>query len=290
MLGKVIGDYLCTCEQLTKLLARYADDTAIFQQIAPKDTDELWGKQHFPRIVYEIDKSGDVERKISGRLFVDVMCSMNSLPPEDIEKALRELIDGFFFVVDGMTYAAKWESTDSFDTEANNKVFGLTVTFSLLAFPRQNTAEPDTVALMNGWSASFFPAATIINVSETASVFKPTDERPAIYWSFQGTSASPLPSIHFCTWIQANLNMHVIAPSEVVRNSMVTQAVHELARKTRVLFPDKSQYMIHRVLMTTAADPIRVGQLTVQGSYALVEQPSGTPLNNIIIRSNENGK
>lgn len=285
MIEQILYEYLCNSEQLTKMLAIHEEDSpAIFHQIALKDTDEAWNGRQFPQIVFDIDKSGDVERKTSGRLYVDVHCSKGSTPPEDVEKVLRELIDGYFFVVDGMTYAAKWESTDGFTTEANNKVFGLTVTFSLLAFPRQNTGDPDTVELMNTWSKAFFPNATIINVSATQPVFKPTDENPAIYWSFQGLSESPLPSIHFCTWMQASLNLHVIAPSEVVRSSMVTQAAHELAQATRVLFPDKSQYMIHRLLMTAAADPIRVGQLTVQGSYALVKQTEKTPLNNIIIK------
>lgn len=286
MIETVLGNYLCANEQLTTLLASYADDTAIFQQIAPKDTDKLWSGMQFPRLVYDIDKSGDVERKTSGRLFMDVMCCEGSTPPEDIETLLRELIDGYFFVVDGMTYAAKWESTDGFTSEANHKVFGLTVTFSLLAFPLQNTADSstDTVTLMNTWTRGFFPNATIINVSETEAVFKPTDEAPAIYWSFQGLSQSPLPSIHFCTWIQSNLNMHVIAPSEVVRNTVATQAMQELAAKTRVLFPDKSQYMIHRVSLNMAADPIRAGQMTVQGSYAIVPNTTGAPINNIITK------
>ena len=286
MIEEPLYEYLCNNEQLSSLLAKYDEgEPAIFHQFAPKDTDDKWDGIHFPRIVYDIDKSGDVERKTSGRLYVDITCSDESETalPEDIEKLLRDLIDGYFFVVDGMTYAVKWESTDGFDNEASNKVYGLTVTFSLLAFPKQNTAEPDTVALMNSWAQAFFPDAIIINVSETDSVFKPTDEKPAIYWSFQGISESPMPSIHFCTWLQSNLNMHVIAPSEVVRSSVVTQAVQELAEKTRVLWPDKSQYMIHRVLMTMAADPIRVGQLTVQGSFALVkQQATGTPLKNII--------
>lgn len=286
MIEKILSQHMCNNEQLAALIATFDDEPAVFHQIAPQDTDDAWddsnGPIQFSRIVFDYDKSGDVERKISGILYIDVMCSDQSIgSPEAIEAVLKDIIDGYFFVDEGVTFAAKWESTDSFKTEPNNKVFGLTLNFSLLAFPLQNTIEPDTVALMNSWSQRFFPNATIINVSKTEPVFKPTDEKPAIYWSFQGLSESPIPSIHFCTWIQSNLNMHVIAPSEIVRTSIVTAAVHELAEKTRVLFPDKSQYMIHRVLMNLSADPIRVGQLTVQGSYAIVPQSSGTPLANI---------
>lgn len=281
MIETVLYEYLCKSEQLSPLLAKYNDIPSVFLQICPSDTDTLWGGMQFPRIVFDIDKSGDPARKVSGMLYVDVMCSGNSAAPEDIEKVLKEIIDGFFFVVEGMTYAAKWERSDSFKTEPNNKVFGITVSFSLLAFPKQITCEPDTVALMNTWSESFFPNATIINVSATQSVFKPTDENPAIYWSFQGESESPIPSIYHCTWIQNNLTMHVMAPSETVRSSITRQAMMELVQKTRVLFPDKSQFMIHRVAGNMGTDPIRTGQLTVSGSYGLLRQyPESPALNN----------
>ena len=281
MIEEPLYNYLCSNEQLTSLLAKHDGDPAIFQQIAPKDTDKAWNGMQFARIVYDIDKSGDVERKISGVLYMDIMSCDGSTPPEDIEKVLRELIDGYFFVVDGMTYAAKWDRSDSFNTEPNHKVYGLTVSFSLLAFPLQNTAEPDSVALMNTWTAEFFPNATVINVSSTDAVFKPTDEAPAVYWSFRGLSGSPLPSIYHCTWIQSNLTMHVMAPSETVRNSIITRAMHELAEKRRVLFPNKSQYMIHRLAANMSADPVRTGQLTVSGSYGIPKHlPDSPTLNN----------
>lgn len=277
MIGVVLGEYLSKQEQLTSLLTTYGGEAAIFQQICPSDTDELWDAQQFPRILYDIDKSGDDERKISGMLYMDIVCSENSTSPESIEKVLKELTDGYFFVVDGMTFAAKWERSDGFKTEPNHKVFGVTVTFSLLAFPKQNTAEPDTVALMNTWAGELFPNATILNVSETASVFKPTDEAPAIYWSFRGLKDSPIPSVFHCTWIQNNLTMHVMAPSETIRNAIVTQAMQELAAKTRVLFPDKSQFIIHSVAGNMSADPIKTGQLTVSGSYGLLRQYPASP-------------
>lgn len=274
MIEQVLSQHLCSSEQLISLLATYDESIpAIFHQIAPDDSDEAWNGMQFPRIVFDIDKSGDAERKTSGTLYIVVMCTdSGENTAELIEAELRKVIDGYFFVSDEMTYAASWVGTEGFTTESNNKVFGITLTFSLLAFPLQNTAEPDTVALMNTWTLSFFPTATIINVSTTNTVFKPTDDNPAIYWSFKGISESPVIGNFFVTWFQSNLSMHVMAPSETVRNSIITQTIHELAEKTRVLFPDKKQYMIHRLVSDMTADPIRVGQLTVQGSYPVVKK------------------
>ena len=271
MIEEVLNAYLCESEQLTSLLATYDGEPAIFHQIAPSDTDKAWSELQFARIVYDIDKTGNVERKISGTLYMDVMCSgSQSAGPEDIEKVLKELIDGYFFMVDGMTYAAKWERSDSFKTESNHKVFGITVTFSLLAFPQQNTGIPDSVALMNTWTEAFFPNATIINVSATQKVFKPTDEHPAIYWSFRGLGESPISNIYHCTWRQTNLSMHVMAPSTNVQNSLVQEVNNALAFKSRIMFEDGTQFMLHSVTANASADPIRDGQLTLQGSYPII--------------------
>lgn len=282
MIEEPLYEYLCASEQLTSLLTSFQGIPAIFQQIAPKDTDEGWDDRQFARIVYDIDKTGDDERKISGSLFVDVMSSDTSTPPEDIEKVLKELVDGHFFVVDGMSYAARWETTDSFNYEKNNKVYGCTLSFSLVAFPVQLSSDPDTVALMNSWTATMFPEAIIINVTDTEKVFMPTDEKPAIYWSQQGFSESPIKMGYACTWSQSNLSMHVMAPSEMVRTSIIKTAMNELAEKTRVMFPDKKQFMIHRLMVNLAANPIRAGQLTVQGSFPLLRKSAASePLKNI---------
>lgn len=272
-----LGDYLCNNEQLSELLSSYGGQPAIFHQIAPKDDDETWDSEnHYARIVFDIDKTADDERKAAGTLYMDVMSSDKSTEPEDIEAVLKGLIDGFFFVSDGMTYAAKWVSTDGFKTEPNNKVFGCSLTFSLLAFPVQITSDPDTVELMNTWTASFLPEAIIINVTETDSVFTPTDEKPVVYWSHRGMSDSPITSNWACTWIQSNLSMHIMAPSATLRNSIIKRVLTELNMTRRVLWPDKSQFMIHNVSANLTSDPVKTGQLTVQGSFGVLrEQPKG---------------
>lgn len=272
MIESLLYQHLCNCEDLTSLLATYDERPAIFHQIAPFDTDEKWkGKMQFSRIVYDIDKTGDVERKISGNLYIDIMCSQGSIEPEAIETVLKDIIDGYFFEDDdGMTYSAQWERSDGFTVEKNNQVFGLTLSFSLLAFPLQNTGTFDTIGLMNTWSKTTFPQATIINISATQKVFKPTDENPAIYWSSQGLTDSPVESIYHCTWVQSNLTMHIIAPSTAVRNSLVQQAHSILSFKSRIMSEDGTQFMLHRAVANMTADPFRVGQLIVQGSYPLI--------------------
>lgn len=270
-----LSEYLCSNAQLAELLTTYGGEPAIFQQIAPNDEDYGWDTDnHYSRIVFDIDQTADDERKAAGTLYMDIMSTEDSTLPEDIEMLLKRLIDGYFFVQDGMTYSAKWLRTDGFVSEPNNKVFGKQLSFSLLAFPVQITADPDTVELMNNWTAQIFPDAIIINVTETDSVFAPTDEKPVVYWSHQGMSESPLVSNWACTWLQSNLTMHIMAPSASLRNRIIKTALTELETKRRVLWPDKSQFMIHRTLANLASDPVRTGQLIVQGSFGVLRKPS----------------
>lgn len=277
-----LSEYLCSNEELAELLASYCGEPAIFQQIAPKDDDDGWDTDlHYARIVFDIDQTADDERKAAGTLYMDIMASEGSAEPEDIEMLLKKIIDGYFFVQDGMTYAAKWARTDAFVTEPDHKVFGKTLVFSLLAFPVQLSADPDTVELMNNWTAELFPEAIIINVTETDAVFAPTDEKPVVYWSHQGLTESPIQSIWACTWLQSNLTMHIMAPSASLRNRIIKKALTELETKRRVLWPDKSQFMIHRTLAHLTSDPVRTGQLIVQGSFGVLrERPYVDPLNN----------
>ena len=275
MIEVPLSEYLCSNEQLAELLASYGGEPAIFQQIAPKDDDDGWDTgNHYARIVFDIDQTADDERKAAGTLYIDISSTAESTQPEDIELLLKSLIDGFFFVQDGMTYSTKWVRSDGFISEPNSKVFGRTLTFSILAFPVQITIDPDTVELMNNWTAEIFPDAIIINVTETDAVFAPTDEKPVVYWSHQGLTESPIDSVYSCTWLQSNLTMHIMAPSASLRNRIIKKALTELETKRRVLWPDKSQFIIHRTLANLTSDPVRVGQLIVQGSFGVLREPS----------------
>lgn len=285
MIEVPLSEYLCSNEQLAELLASYDGEPAIFLQLAPKDDADGWDTaNHYSRIVFDIDQTADDERKAAATLYMDIMSTEGSVEPEDIELLLKSLIDGVFFVQDGMTYSTKWVRSDGFRSEPNSKVFGRTLTFSILAFPVQITIDPDTVELMNNWTAEIFPEAIIINVTETESVFAPSDNKPVVYWSHQGMSESPIASIYGCTWLQSNLTMHIMAPSASLRNRIIKKALTELETKRRVLWPDKSQFIIHRTLANLTSDPVRVGQLIVQGSFGVLREPSdATPLARPII-------
>lgn len=289
MIEKVLYCHMSSDVNLAPLLSSYQMKPAIFLQIAPNDTDNLWdNNMHYARIVFDIDTNTDTARKIAGTLRADVICSGQSKMPEEINPVLKNIIDGYFFSSDGEVFAAVWERTDNFDTEPDSKVFGNVMTFSLLAFPAQTTADPDPVALMNDWTAKLFPDAVVIGKNKILEVMKPTDERPALYWSLSGIMPSSIPSTYHCTWNQSNLRLSVIAPSKNVRNAIVKRITERLTADGRVMFPDGNQFLIHRMAVEANADPIRTGQLTLEGSFSILRKyPGSNPLSDCSIKNKE---
>lgn len=288
MIEEVLYQHMTENAELSALLSSFYDKPAVFQNFAPKDTDEGWRqKEHYPQIVFDIDTSADVSRKIAGVLRADIICtnSNKTASPEQISAVVKSIIDGYFFSNGEDSFAAVWDRSDTFTTEPDFNVIGNTLTFSLLAFPAQTTSDPDPIALMNNWTAELFPDAVVFGKDAISSVFKPTNEKPAIYWSLQGISSSSIPSTYHCTWHQSNLRLSVIAPSKSVRNSIIKQVIEKLSADGRVMFPDGGQFVIHRLLVSTDADPIRTGQLTLEGSYGILRKyPTVEPLNNPIFQ------
>ena len=290
MIANALYKHLIKNEKLKDLLSSYQGTPAVFHQMAPLDNDKGWDKKdHYANAIYNIDTTAEAERKIAGTLGIDVVCSTQSATPEEITATLKECINGYFFKSDeGDTISAMWERADAFTTEPDNKVFGNSLSFSLLAFPNQITADPDPVSLMNDWIKEIYPHITVIGKDETDEVWKPTDKNPAVYWKLRtvGPSSSMISNYH-CTWVGCALQLHIISPSVSVRNTVLKDIVNRLTAAQRVLFPqDRSPFHIERLAVTAGADPVRTGQLTLTGSYGILRTyPETKPLNNPTIDS-----
>ena len=158
MIEAQVREHLICQKELEPFLATYADQMAIFNQEAPADTDAGWGStSQYGRVVFNVEMQDDPERKVSGTMVVDVYCEDGVQIPEEIEPIIRELIDGYFFSNPAVTIAAQWSSSSYF-SGPTEKVVGVTLTFKLLDFPMQITADPDPIALINEWTAKDLPA------------------------------------------------------------------------------------------------------------------------------------
>lgn len=290
MIEDALYTHLQSQTVLAPFLAKYGGKLAVFNQEAPADTDPNWNtKSQYGRIVFEISAQTDPERKVSANLMVDVICKSGEQIPEEIEPIIRPLIDGYFFSDEGMTMAAQWKSSDYF-TEPPNKIQGVTLVYTLLAFPKQTTIEPDPIALINDWSSNELPAIVgvggirVIGKDSLPAAWKPTSQLPAIYWRIQQIQkCSWIPDTYNCSWHTAVLQGHILTPEADVANIIARFIENALTIKKRLIFPDVSPLMVDRnIRVNPAADPLRTGQISVDGTYGILTPPRNSQLLNHI--------
>lgn len=290
MIEASLYQHLVTSESLSPYLATYAGRAAIFNQESPSDTDKEWGKgSQYGRIVYNVDLTGDAERKISGVLLVDVMCEKGKQIPEVIEAVVRPLIDGYFFSTDSITMSAQWRSSDYFAT-STEKVIGVTLTFDLLAFPKQTTIDPDPIALINKWTSENINGAKIIGYSLLPAAWKPTDENIAVFWRLnQIQKCSWIPDTYNCSWQTAVIDGYIMTGSEDLAVSIARWIANSLTIKKRLIFDDVSPLMIDRnISITSTHDRLRVRVISLEATYGILTPlPPKNPLNHISTNGRE---
>jgi len=285
-------------------LAVYNGHPAFFYQLSPPDTDRLWERDEkpggeYPRVDYNIDMRYDPERKVSGTLTINVWCTSECKDmPEDIEKVLIDLISGTFysrFHSDGpdITTCAVWNRSDAFATgthpriedTAEPEMFGVTMLFDLTEFPSQLTTDPDPIQGLNRWTMHFFPDVSVIPDTVFNSVWRPTDEHPAVYWRFIGSDADDRQT-YAVNWYNGHFAAHVIADSVDERNRWIKAIVERLQLHGELFLPDRSPMLVKNVAIQHRADPLHEGQIRMTGRYGVLAQhrkeTAQIPLNNAL--------
>lgn len=291
MIEAQLRQHLMQQAQLTPYMATYAGGMAIFNQEAPTDTDPAWGNgSQYGRIVFYIDMKDDPQRNISGTMGVDIYCENGSTQvPEEIEPIIRELIDGYFFSNEAVTIATQWKSTNYF-TEPPKKVVGATLTFDLLAFPSQQTIDPDPIALINKWTSNDLSkllgvsAIRVIGQDVLPEAWKPTDDMPAIYWRIANIrKCTWIPDTYNCSWETAFIWGHIMAQEPATASKIARVIQNTLTVKKRLIFDDMAPLMIDRnIQVTLTNDSLRQGQINIEGTYGILTPPKdGPPLNSI---------
>ena len=161
---------------------------------------------------------------------------------------------------------------------------GITITFAVLAYPNQETESPDPVKAVNLWLKTLYQNAYVIGKDKLPETWKATDETPALYCHISSLGDSPrMKSTATVTWIGANMNVNVIAPSEQVRNTISKSATQILTNATRLMLDDGSPMLIDDVTANLTADPLREGQINIKSTYGVLNVYTGTPLRSVRI-------
>lgn len=290
MIDVALYNHLIDQEEIFRdLLTTYDGLPAIFNQEAPDDQDEKWASgAQYGRIVFAVDMREDPERAASGSLMVDIMCKKGfpSPPPEEIEPVVRKLIDGYFFPTENQgVMATQWKTSNSFSVP-DQQIAGVTIVFSILAFPLQSTCtDPEPIFLLNEWTKDLYANSYVIgHDSLPIEAWKPSDACPAIYWRVVQTSkCSWIPDTYAVSWRTAVLKCHIMAPSYHEVSNILTDMSYRLSLAKRLPFKDGSPLFTDRNIQTQpGADPLRTGQLTIEGTFGIltpIEQ--GLPLKSI---------
>jgi hypothetical protein len=279
MIEAVLLQHLQQQPELVTFLSTYAGKAAVFNQEAPPDTDRLWSKEQYGRLVFFLNMQDDPARKISGQLEVDLICKTGEQIPEEIEPFIKEAIDGYFFTSDKETFAAQWSASNYF-TEPTQKTNGVTVIFDLLAFPYQETCDPDPVQLINNWTKQLMPTCSVIGRDTVDAVFKPDDERPAVYWRQTAISkCSWIPDTYHCSWLTSTLQGHIFTAEQNIAHAIARTIEHKLTIAKRLIFPDNAPLMVDRnIRLNLTTDALRNGQITLDATYGILNIEETPPI------------
>lgn len=277
MIEQALYKHLQEQDSLRPFLAEYGSQMAIFNQNAPSDKDEAWGEgSQYGRIVYTVDLQGDPERTMGGRMVLDILCQDGEQFPEEIEPILRPLIHGYFFCHERFVVSAQWKNTNPF-TEPANQISGCTMIFDLLAFP-VSTYAPHVITQFNEWSSRFEDLHIINRDQLPAAAWKPHDGQSAVYWRVAKDDPCVwIPTTFSTVWRAATVKGYIFSETpaiaaEVANRLMIQLYADKRLKKDGVLLrAGDSPIMVNsRNIVDNGADPLRVGQLTVEATYGVI--------------------
>lgn len=287
MIEQALYEHLQEQESLRPYLAEYGGKMAIFNQEAPADADQAWGEgPQYGRVVFAVDLQGDPERTMGGMLSVDIICKEDEQFPEDIEPILRPLIHGYFFCRKKFVVSAQWKNTSYF-TEAAKKLNGCTVTFDLLAFPISNYA-PHVIEQFNEWSSTIKDLHVINRDPLPTAAWKPCNGQTAVYWRVAKEEPCRwIPTTFSTAWMIATVKGYIFSETPAIAAEVANRlkiqlyADKRLKKDGQLLRADESPIMVNtKNTVDNGADPLRVGQLTVEATYGVIVhyEPEATPL------------
>lgn len=272
MIEPALYGHLIAQASLTASLTTYNRVPAVFNQMAPADTDGLWAAGvQYPRLVFFVDLQGDPARTMGGSLAVDIQCPEDGTPPETLEPVVRALIHGWFFSGSGVTAAAQWRDSRYF-TEPEEKVVGCTVSFDLLAFPVLTTLEPDVIDRLNTWTAALDGLYAINGGPLPSFAWKPGNGESAVYWRLvREEPAGWIPDTYQTIWRTANVRGHIFSEDNRTAAGVARRLITGLYAAKRLFAEGEAPVMVNRSnTADMTADPLRTGQLTVEATFGVI--------------------
>ena len=269
-LEDVIYTRLTTSTALAALLATYNSAPAVFYQTAPDDSAAGWKqRKQYPRISYLVDYISNPERKTSGVMSLDILCTEEGASPEELEPIVRELLCGIFITPDeGPPYSLEWSRSDAFDqAKTDGTVIGVTVTLDVYAFPAQTTTDPDPVLAMNHYIEQLISDAVIIGGKKpTPQILTPTEAAPAFYSRL--VSMQMQRQTNTVAWMDGVIACHIFAGGREI--TWLKFLTDRLALAGEVTMLDTSPMFLTNLKADSTVSALAVGQLRLYVRFGLL--------------------
>jgi len=262
---------------ITDKLARFEDVPAIFYQSSPGDQADGWkNKKQYPRLDFVVDMQANPERQNSGLMTLNIWCNEAGISPEEIEPEIRSALCDVFMQPAGQPpYCLAWARSDNFEMSRNtlkgSHVIGTTILFDVLAFPCQETADPDPIMAMNEFVKEWEPAAVLIGRDKLPDYFTADKNKPAFY--FRLATLEMAQETNTVTWMNGSIVGHIIAPTAEVRLQWLKYLVDTLASQGEVTMLDTSPMFIRSIKADSAANYLITGQLRINVRFGILRRP-----------------
>lgn len=273
-LEELLYTAITTNATIAAKMAKYSGKVAFFEIQAPADTDSAWGAKQYPRADFTIDRIGDPERQTQGALVINILTT-SSAPdaPEEIAAHYMAQLDGAVFHPDNEPVIAfQWARMEPFEENRQRNgdqdiIIGVSILFDVLAFPAQETTEPDPIKALNNWTKGKFASIQV-----DPATWAPTDQNPAIYWRISNLQLVQAYQAH--STFDATIAGHLMAKTTNARLSWLKRIIEALAHDTYILMTDGSPMMIQGTLAADSqGDPIRTGQIRLTMRFGVLPPP-----------------
>lgn len=281
-LEELIYKRLSEAENLTKHLAKYSGQPAIFTPEAPGDRESGWGHAtQYPRAVFNFDMQADGERKSAGTLSVTLICRNDSeAVPELIEPAVKKALKDVLLKDDnGTLYAFAWARTEGFSMteEKNELLIGSEIRFDIMEYPQQETTDPDPIMAMARYIKDLYPDSIVVGIDKMADETEASKEAPVFYCRL--TEIEKLEETNTVVWMNGKIAISLLCPDGATRLKMAAAVLNSLSLDGEVTMLDDSPMFMERLTANLKSDYLKDGQIFVTGRYGLLRYKAvGYPL------------
>ena len=277
MLEQVICGHLQSSEALAAKLASYDGRPAVFDYKEPAADDPKWqGEARYGRIVFSLQIRDDPRRNRCGGLEVDVLSEKDTQSYKDMEPIVRNCLDGYFFVSEDRMISLRWMGRVKGGESPPAPGEGVRMIFRVYAYPVKAPSAVNPAALMGSWCRGYMERigrqAYFVGTGQSLpAAFKPTKEKPAIYWRLAKLGpCSWMKDTQAADWRTAVLQGHVMVPGQSGEEAdLILQLDQAIEKAERISSDTLSMFVSRDDGADLTVNSMEQGQLTVNAAYGI---------------------